>query len=110
MPRSMLDSLTLVRELIEAPESWIQNNIAEDADGHPTFVSSPTACRFCLLGAICRVTASSNREKDLIECLHAVDDTRQLDDGIPEFNDTATHDEVLSILDRAISAASSDLL
>ena len=110
MPRSILDSLTRVRKLIEAPESWIQNNIAEDAAGNAIYSYDPTACRFCLLGAIHRVAHAQGRALDMIECLHAVDDDQQLGDGIPEFNDSATHSEVLALLDRAISAASSDLL
>ena len=110
MPSLILDRLTRVRELIEDPENWIQDNIAEDSAGLPTYTYSPTANRFCLLGAIRRVAASHDGEYDIIECLYAIDDDRQLDDGIPTFNDSTTHSEVLTLLDRAISAASSGSL
>ena len=41
-----------VRELLDSPEKWIQGEFAVDASGHPVSEISPTACKWCLSGAV----------------------------------------------------------
>lgn len=44
-----------VYELLEKPEAWGKGDFAWNAEGRPVGENDPTACTWCLDGAVCRV-------------------------------------------------------
>jgi hypothetical protein len=38
--------------LLEPPEAWVQGALAVDCDGHHCPPDDPTACRWCVVGAL----------------------------------------------------------
>ena len=88
-------------ELISEPSRWTKGTLARDSNGHATNVLGPTACSFCLVGAIERCYASFKC------CLEQVKRVRQeLKAQFPNFefvgqwNDhpDRTHTEVVELL------------
>lgn len=106
-PRTLRSALRRVRDLIEA--GWTQEAYARDCYGHRVSTDSPSACKFCLSGAIDR--AVSDNGTLYSHCLDAL--RRQLPlhgDGIINFNDRLPRGpkgkaQVLDLIDRAIKAA-----
>ena len=45
------------RKLIEAPERWCQAQFAYTVDDRPTHAADITACKWCMDGAIDKITA-----------------------------------------------------
>lgn len=46
------------RELIARPDGWTRDVYARDDNGGAVVTESPSAVRFCALGAMCRVSGS----------------------------------------------------
>lgn len=106
----ILDDLKAIKSLIEKPGSWIQNDYAKDEYGMTTHSNSPTAVCFCTLGAMKRTIAMGshnvgNRRADVIEALERFMDGA----SIPDFNDHATHEEVIEVINKAIVEVESQL-
>ena len=102
------DILEKTRELIQDPKCWTQGTFARDVNGEPVLASSPAAVSWCLMGALCRI-GESNKTGDEERWL-----TRRIVYGIllkkkwqtiSEANDFNTHDDVIQLLDEAISDA-----
>ncbi len=105
-PRTLRSALRQIRQLIEA--GWTQEAYARDCYGHRVDVDSPSACRFCLLGALNRVE-DLDRRHSCSDALH-----KQLPPtvrvGLAAFNDSLPRGpkgkaQVLALIDRAIEAA-----
>ena len=84
-----LEILRNARKLIEKPEHWCHMFLARDRASFPVDPASPSACRWCLVGAIRRVGGP-------------VPTILQLN-LLSIANDRMTHPEVLAWLDRAIA-------
>lgn len=100
-PVTTVEVLRKARELVAA--GWTQGHYALDADGKVTEDSSPTACKFCMAGALFRVTNSQADEvwREARRALKAA-----IGDTLVSFNDAPkrTQDEVVDAFDRAIAA------
>lgn len=94
------------RRLIEKPESRCTEHAAEDKYGHPVSVNSPDAVKFCIYGAIGRFVTNYDVPSFLFRILDSGYNSSNW--GIVQFNDNATHEEVLALFDRAIAAAPDD--
>ena len=102
--------LIKMKALIKNPKNWIQCTYAEDKFGRSCFISSPTACKFCLDGALTKVTANKDGEFDNDESTKLYDRASYLlckvcnDFNICDFNDTEgrTHKEIIDVLNMAI--------
>jgi hypothetical protein len=94
-----LEVLKAAREKIADPAHWTKGEIARDKFGMDSMSKSPDACAWCAMGAIWNV--SPNVEVRA-EAFNALDVQTYL--GVPEFNDSHTHPEVLALFDKAIAA------
>ena len=98
--------LRQVREVIQLPDRWFQGSEAVNQFGSATHPDSPTACRWCLTGAIKRVAflASSDAPYKLIRDMRSAMRKAIGQGSIIDFNDDSktTHADVLAALHRAI--------
>lgn len=114
------EDLTKAREIIAVPEHWTQNHLARDKRNCPVPPEDPDAVRFCAIGAIMRALNTG-------DTLHSwpYDHVRALEEtldqnasnipsfgvalfdrtglGVAHFNNTHTHEEVLSLFDQTIA-------
>jgi hypothetical protein len=107
MNHQLLQDLKAVRELISDPKNWIRGDLAVDLQNTPVDPEAPEACKFCLMGAILRVSPRPGvivRASPLIDIIY-----RFLPESnykqITKFNDDpmTTHQNVLAVLDQAIA-------
>ncbi len=101
-----LATLMLARDLIAKPENWCQGTLALNAheeDVDPKYI---TAERFCMLGAIQRITGEVIIRDELEEPLERAIgvEPRGGPEHVPGFNDdpVTTHADVLAAFDLAI--------
>ena len=97
-----------VRALLSDRGAWVQGDFAVSKDGTPTPLSCSSACAWCLIGALHKVTQPFNCEDDS-NAYHAIhlairEETGSGISDIVDFNDhpSTTHADVLRVLDRAI--------
>ena len=100
------------RKLIEAPERWCQAQFAYTVHDRPTHAADITACKWCMDGAIHKVTAqeripSKVRDECWKRLAAAVEHFGPFATSniVAEFNDTHGHSAVLRAYDLAIAAA-----
>lgn len=96
------NTLQKMRKVLEKPEAWCKRAPALNYLDNVVDPQSPLACRFCLDGALRRVTRVHEIRADVRIYLD-----RQLNGrGFISFNDDdyTTHEDVLNFLDRAIAA------
>lgn len=94
------------RRLIEKPESRCIDSNAEDKYGRTVSAKSAAAVKFCVYGAISRFTSDPYTVTRFIREILEREFKESL---ITAFNETATHEEVLSLFDRAIAATPQEL-
>ena len=100
MNDTALEILVMARELIAEPEHWQQGMFASNSTGFGTSASSPSAVKFCVVGAFSKVTGGfetdAGREaKDILRKFLGWS-------SLIEYNDHHSHAEVLAALDGAI--------
>lgn len=100
----LLTDLKAVRALLTDPVHWTQGCAARTVHGQPVGPYASDAAKFCLYGACFR--AADGRGPDVVAYLNRELGTTNVD--IIDVNDTATHQQVLDILDRAIRKEESD--
>jgi len=117
--RNARDLLRRARARISRPSRWTRGANARDSRGEEIAPRSPSATRWCLVGAIRSLTESAgDYDYDLVgEALHLV--IRQLPEGalyfsvcndehrhaevLAGYNDDHRHADVIALLDRAIA-------
>lgn len=114
---TVFENLIRARGVISIPERWTQGHFARYACGAGTSPTSQFASCFCALGAVERVMGCrAYRSKEVELLAESVGDKEQLpsDDNlrgnavfnlVHTFNDNHSHEDVLSMFDRAISLA-----
>lgn len=100
---STLHVLQAARSVIEKPENWCQEFLAVNSSGEQVDDSAPDACAWCAMGALWRTRVSPDKAYEVAALLRDLSGAVSL----PEFNDTHSHSEVLSLFDRAIAAEQS---
>jgi len=103
------------REKIDTPDKWIQGDMCANAKGHVVRYDDPTACKFCLVGAM----LMTRKEIENIPLraykidgeawyfpLHrearSVVEEQVQGRHLTSFNDMSTHAEVIEALNKAI--------
>jgi hypothetical protein len=94
-------------QLIERPESWSRKALARDAAGRAVAADDPSACRWCLVGAVTRATIICDAEDSLLlsvierlgDAAEALFQTR----GLNYVNDHLGHDDIRHIFEQAIA-------
>jgi hypothetical protein len=112
-PPTVLDVLRQTRELLSSPSRWTKETFARDARGNEVSEVDPSACRWCLIGAIGRVSRDlgfeyltfRNPTCDILDAFAPVDE-RDRPLLLASINDTGGRKAVLALLDRAIEAES----
>ena len=103
--RSVHRLLTDTRSALENPDNWGQRYLATDRFGHPVAVNDPTASRRCLLGGVTYCAIAGDYPDEAVYEAEQLLDQLICDAGLLTFNDTATHAEVMDILDQAIDVS-----
>ncbi len=110
----LLSDLRAVRELLSKPERWTQRAFARDAEGlavmrSGAFLEKGKSCCFCLDGAICMVTQCDPTRRNACQAAILSQTPAANQSAVKsstwKFNDTHTHAEVLTLLDRTIKQA-----
>jgi len=107
-----LEILQEARNLLSTPDKWTQNYIARDDKNHGLESAiSPDATCWCMSGAVLKAAETDSLSLEWIDLLEkAIKELHpefHLVGGIPGFNDTHTHEEVLRVFDRAIESCKS---
>lgn len=76
-----------VCDLLSGPEKWCQGPSARDANGDVTASNSPTACSWCIQGAIWKVYKSWDEQVKAEEKLEAVLKKRKKHPSFVRFNE-----------------------
>jgi hypothetical protein len=99
--------LEKAKELISKPEFWVKGSNATDSDGVSTAILDPYACRFCMNGALLRVTGFASPTKDYDDARRTLYEVIPGNDQMHRFNDKpeTTHADVMEIFDKAIALA-----
>jgi hypothetical protein len=107
--------LRRARRLIESREHWVQRDIAQDITGESLSAPhSPTAAKFCAIGALCRAASPSDEDSvdqaiavlaHIVRSLVGVDGGSN-DEIVVEFNDSYPHGEVIELFELAIRCVS----
>lgn len=102
--------LTKAKALIADPKHWTQGWYAKDAKGHSTVPSTPNAVCWCSVGAIDKVAREENTYSPKLEAAKYL--TKVSAEcgysGIPDFNDSSSHETVMKAWDKAIKLAKED--
>jgi hypothetical protein len=90
------------RALIAAPLTWTQGEFARDGLGSPVSWRSPEAAQFCIWGALNRAAREMTGDEVLRVRLvdRAARSLRGTTPSISRLNDSATHADVLALIDR----------
>lgn len=102
--------LRVARAFIEDPAHWTQGSYARNAEEKPTAIMSPSACKFCSLGALNRAWHSDIEFRTYHEMGAAVALNMAIagHGTVANYNDTRTHAEVLKMFDEGIVYAESE--
>lgn len=104
-----LNMLVEARKLISNKENWTQGAYAQDSKGRPVTGRSPYATCFCAFGAIDKIAEMAfNPVKSIRSQLEYLDLFTE-DIGVIKYNDSHTHEEVLSLFDKAIEQVKKEL-
>lgn len=93
--------LSQALSIIANPNAWAQEAVAVDRRGNEVKPTDQRAKRFCMVGALQRVGASSGEYGTAIMALRKACG----DQSIFQFNDTHGHKAVVNVMKRAIRAA-----
>lgn len=99
---SSYTTLRNVRELLSDPRRWTRGSVARTADDAETHPRSPNAVAWCLIGAAEHCATDRHSYWAARSALLEEVTRRQPGAGIPRFNDMATHDEILSVVEAAL--------
>ncbi len=97
------------RALIADPENWIHGELAKNNQGQTVNVSAPDATCFCTAGALIKACGgypddAHHEALSVISSVVGGDYGLRLYEAIYDFNDSASHAEVLEAFDRAIAS------
>ncbi|MDH7796410.1 MULTISPECIES: hypothetical protein [unclassified Beijerinckia] len=110
MSQSQLKTdLIAMRDLLSTPSAWTQDAFARDRDGDICTSDHPTAVCWCLDGAAAKVGLLDDDDEGRYAAIRVIL-TRSVPTnhgGYVGFNDdpNTTHDDVMSLLNKAIEAA-----
>jgi len=82
-----------VAELLSSPSRWTRNTNARNNLGGVVCTNNPKACRFCLMGAIYRISANTNIDSSIL-VKKWYDGNHDLNTGITWFNDSNSFKKV----------------
>lgn len=95
-------ALVSARELLADPARWCKGTLARAADGTPVDPGNPSATCWCVVGAIHKATLVAAVRR---AATSMVEEATGGGDWIADWNDRATHREILAGLDAAIGRA-----
>lgn len=109
------ENLIQIKALIKDPKHWIQGESTRDAAGSPTSPFSEKATCFCITGALEKVVYSESNANEVntvklyIEIMRSIRNAisvitaTSVDQcSVSTYNDSHTHTEVMTLLDKAI--------
>lgn len=96
---SLEHDLVEVKNLLSDPRNWVKNDFAVNYGSYTCDARADDACRWCVVGAIYKVAQYDDTKAETLERI--IKDANHINDLI-EYNDGATHLEIMLVLDRAI--------
>lgn len=99
---SSYTTLRNVRELLSDPDRWTRGSAARTADESETHPRSRNAVAWCLVGAAEYCATDRLSYWGARSALFEEIARRTPGAGIPRFNDSATHAEVLAVVEAAL--------
>lgn len=89
--------------LITDPSRWIKGDYAQTRDGARAEVGTRKAYKFCARGAVTQAGDTASAHNAITRAARLLSDGFNLSAGVIGFNDTRTHEDVLSLFDVAIA-------
>ena len=105
-----VEALIAAKELIADPKNWIKGNASVDSNGVSVNTLDPSACAFCMLGAVYKVVPDKGffgiRQEVRNSLRESVKRKKKQTtlESIADFNDSCntTHKDVMDVFDDAI--------
>lgn len=105
-----VQALIAAKEVISDPKNWIKGNASVDSNGVSVDSLDPSACAFCMLGAVHKVVPDKRFFEFRQEVCNSLRESvkRKKKKGtlesIADFNDSCntTHKDVMDVFDDAI--------
>lgn len=98
-----MDDLVALRALLQ--DHWTKGAMGRNAEGVSVASKDPTAVCWCLLGGMVKITGGGISDPKRFLALRSALNKASGGVGLGSFNDTATHEQVLALIDRAIEHA-----
>lgn len=104
MIRRKVETLKAVRDLISDPDKWTKGALARGEQGKPVNSRASNACRFCLFGAIDRITQNSTYADNIADEICVTLAQRGYLGGPVDYNDSPStkHPDILDLVDSTI--------
>ena len=99
-----LELLKEVRELFLDKNKWTRGVLAKDATGMGVMPKSPTACQWCLDGALELLSDSVQIKGEARERLNRFASRYYGSQAFTQFNDNNTYEKVMELLNKAIDS------
>lgn len=104
----IIDYLIQIKNLLTPFKSWTQKKSATNSIGYEVAPTSPTACCWCISGAIAKVTWNANDKVLLYNTIHQeimIDVREEMRSAayVAQFNDNHSHENVLKLIDKTIT-------
>ncbi len=106
----VVEVLQKARELISDQSRWTQGAYARSESGSMVPVTSPLACKFCVMGAITKTLTSDpsveviNKHRHLLDLIYeSIGRTAEVSKygGVTNVNDVGGHEATMSMLSHA---------
>lgn len=101
---SLFQDLKSIRAYFTGPEKWTRHVFARDNRGNAIDPRDPRACCCCLGGSVDKIIPPE-RQYQVLVALEKQAQRRVPGKTIPYFNDSATFEQVVEVIDDAISEA-----
>ena len=100
------ESILKALDILDNPDNWVQHKFAEDSSGHTVDSTSPSACKFCIVGALAKANIGSGSalsspqgRRQICEAIKS-GGYGEFNGSIPNFNDAKNrkHSQVVDVL------------
>ena len=102
--------LIKAKAVIADPKHWTQGRYAQDAEGQDVGPAKPDAVCWCSVGALSKVAYEENAHGARFEATKYLAEVavEYGYNGIPNFNDSSSHEAVMKAWDEAVKRAKED--
>ena len=103
------DLLIKLKTKIQNPDNWTKYVMSRDATNFPCMPIHESACRWCLLGALESIIPYARDPRAAHNILYSRLFSFTPRGSVSDFNDSSTHEEVMTFLDKVINRVETEI-